>query len=471
MRRPFASNCVGDYFMLPDGRRIAVLFSLNVSNSFKKRMQFLAEKLVVKLKTEGTYDYIYNRCNLPLRSISHEGRHGVILPTFPKEFYFTSGNFNGKAREVIWFCSERMRKKFLDISDRGNWYYFVIAIKQIAAVLSLLENKGYVLYDLSYKTILFNPNNGHIYMILWDSIGRAGIDQLNILPTPDFASPESIIYRRRSSNEPTIYSNRHSLAVLNYMLLFHRHPLRGKQINDMDPSLDEELSMGVKALFVENPVDKSNSVDISNLEDCEKLYGNPELRPYSLSGKFLKELFDRSFIDGLHNPANRPTSFEWFMAAEKTIGLLIPCSNPECEEKWFVYNNESNPVCPFCGTKVRESYPVLNFYTRRNAGSFISDNLRMVVSKEKQLNFRHICNHSSDSIIKHDLDEKPYCVFSNENGKWFLVNKRLNNLLIIDGSEKDKILLEDKVELKNGLKLVLDCVSRDRMIVVQMLKT
>ena len=254
------------------------------------------------------------------------------------------------------------------------------------------------------------------------------------------------------------------------MLLFHRHPLRGKRINDNDAARDEELTMGANALFVEHPSDKSNSVDASALLDSEKPYGNPELRPYTLSGKYLKELFDRSFVDGLHNAVNRPTPFDWFIGAEKTLGLLIPCSNPECEEKWFIYNNELNPKCPFCGAEIRGHYPILNFYTRHNTGNFVSDELRMVVTERKHLHYRHICNQTSQSIIQHDLDKQTYCDFKNENGKWYLINNRLRNLIVIEGTVRTNIPLDDVVELKDGMKLVFDCVSKDRLIIVQMLK-
>ena len=470
MSRPLANNSVGEYFMLSDGKRIAALFTHNVPDSFKARMKFLADDLRNVFKKEGFYDYLYSRCNLPLGTISHEDRQGIILSSYPKEFYFKGRIAKGKVQEGKWFCSEKLRNKYLDKTNRGNWYTFIIAIQQMAAVLSLLEEKDLVLYDLSYRTILFNPENGHIYVILWDSIGRDGADDVNISPTPDFIAPEIIINRGILSNDQTVYSNRHALAVLNYMLLFHRHPLRGKRINDNDAARDEELTMGANALFVEHPSDKSNSVDASALLDSEKPYGNPELRPYTLSGKYLKELFDRSFVDGLHNAVNRPTPFDWFIGAEKTLGLLIPCSNPECEEKWFIYNNELNPKCPFCGAEIRGHYPILNFYTRHNTGNFVSDELRMVVTERKHLHYRHICNQTSQSIIQHDLDKQTYCDFKNENGKWYLINNRLRNLIVIEGTVRTNIPLDDVVELKDGMKLVFDCVSKDRLIIVQMLK-
>ena len=57
---------------------------------------------------------------------------------------------------------------------------------------------------------------------------------------------------------PSRTTDLHALAVLIYMYLLYRHPLRGDKVHDQDDSQrDEELMMGAKALFVEHPTDKS----------------------------------------------------------------------------------------------------------------------------------------------------------------------------------------------------------------------
>ena len=70
--------------------------------------------------------------------------------------------------------------------------------------------------------------------------------------------------------------------------------------------------------------------------------------PYTVCGPYLKELFEKTFIDGLHNPNRRPHAGEWEYALKKTVDLMQPCGNSECEQKWFVFDNSTNPECPFC---------------------------------------------------------------------------------------------------------------------------
>ena len=46
---------------------------------------------------------------------------------------------------------------------------------------------------------------------------------------------------------PSIDTDRHALAVLNYMYLFYRHPLRGSKVHDIhDEQQDERLAMEKK---------------------------------------------------------------------------------------------------------------------------------------------------------------------------------------------------------------------------------
>ena len=58
------------------------------------------------------------------------------------------------------------------------------------------------------------------------------------------------------------------------------------------------------------------------------------------------------------------------MPLNKTADMLIPCANPACEEKWFVFLDGKPPVCPWCGTKVKNRFPVLEMYFAPKPGQF-----------------------------------------------------------------------------------------------------
>ena len=117
--------------------------------------------------------------------------------------------------------------------------------------------------DLSYKNVLIDPVSGRATIIDIDGLVVPGKFPPDVIGTPDFIAPEVMATKHLNKLDPnrklpSIQTDRHALAVMIYMYLLYRHPLRGGKIHDMDPQTDEELSMGLNALFVEHPTDKTN---------------------------------------------------------------------------------------------------------------------------------------------------------------------------------------------------------------------
>lgn len=98
-----------------------------------------------------------------------------------------------------------------------------------------------------------------------------------------------------------------------------------------------------------------------------------------MTGPYLKALFDQSFVTGLHQPNQRPSANDWETALVKTVDLLQPCQNPDCGQKWYVFDNSTQPVCPFCQTAFKGKLPILNLYSARREGNFRPDNHRLMV--------------------------------------------------------------------------------------------
>jgi DNA-binding helix-hairpin-helix protein with protein kinase domain len=118
--------------------------------------------------------------------------------------------------------------------------------------------------------------------------------------------------------------------------------------------------MGSKALFVEHPTDKSNrNFKREYGDNLEKFKPWTDLSktPYTITGPYLKDLFEQAFIKGLHNPIERPPASLWEQALIKTTDLKLQCSNSKCEQKWFIYNDTKDTKCPFCGTRYAHTIP------------------------------------------------------------------------------------------------------------------
>jgi serine/threonine protein kinase len=293
------------------------------------------------------------------------------------------------------------------------------------------------------------------------------------LGTPDFIAPEVIATKHLKKIDPTrqlpkIATDRHALAVMIYMYLLYRHPLRGGKIHDIDPAKDEDLSMGLKALFVEHPIDKVNKVKINQLHPSQLPQGDPTKIPYTVCGPYLKKLFDRAFIDGLHDPAKRPTADEWEQALLKTVDLMQPCQNSKCWHKWFVFDNTYKPKCPFCGTEYKGQLPVLNLYSSRRSGSFTPDDYKLMVYHNQYLYPWHINRNVSPNEKLSAEQKKPVGYFVFHNNKWLLINQRLPDLE--DKTEGKKIPINQAVELTDGKQILFSKEEGGRLIIVQLVK-
>ena len=408
----------------------------------------------------------------PTKMVEWNGKTGIVMPFYDKKFFFSSGPFKGKEKEGKWFASAKLRNKFLPADQKGNWLTTLHMCIKIARAVRRLHAAGLAHSDLSYKNILVDPISGSACIIDDDSLVVPGKFPPEVIGTPDFIAPEVIGTKHLPLDDkqrklPSIYTDRHALAVLIYMYLLNRHPLRGGKVNDIsDSGHDEELSMGTKALFIENPVDRSNRVKSQQLSPAELPQGDPVKMPYTICGPYLKKLFDRAFIDGLHDPSKRPSAAEWEDALVKTTDLVQPCQNARCEAHWFVFDNTTKPKCPFCEQAYHGQLPILNFYYAPSHGKFISENYRLMVYDKQTLYKWHSNNLVSPTERISEEDKKPVGDFHFFKNQWILINRALPDMM--DISENKAISIGDYVPLTDGRQILLDRGQGGRLIVVQL---
>lgn len=420
---------------------------------------------------EGKYwkDYLI----MPDRMVNWNGKIGVVLPFYPNRFFFNGGPFDGKEKEGKWFASAKLRNRFLPADQKGTWLSHIHMCLKIARAVRRLHAAGLAHSDLSYKNVLVDPISGNACIIDADELVVPRKYDAGVLGTPDFIAPEVMETRELKIGDPqkklpNIETDRHALAVLIYMYLLNRHPLRGGKVWDLDPAKDEALSMGEKALFIENPTDGRNRVKVGDLEKSQLPQGDPMKLPYAICGPYLKKLFDRAFIDGLHNPSARPSAAEWEDALVKTCDLVQPCQNPNCEAHWYVFDNTTKPRCPFCGKEYKGQLPILNFYYAPSHGKYISENYRLMVYDKQTLYKWHSNNLVSANEKTSVEDKKPVGDFHFHNGQWILINRRLPDMKDITGG-KD-IPVGGYVALTDGRQILLDKSQGGRLVVVQLIK-
>jgi serine/threonine protein kinase len=474
------SGGMKDVYFSTDKSYVVAFFRDKQDFNAKDRLQNITGAYRERIFNQQGGDYWKDMYCWPTKIVEYNGKIGIVCPTYQKHFFFSKGSINndflgikGKEKEGKWFASAKNQNKYLAPEEKGDWFkYFQICIR-ISRAVKRLHAAGLAHSDLSYKNVLIDPTTGHAAIIDIDGLVVPGKFPPDVLGTPDFIAPEVISTKHLNITDPNrklpnIATDRHALAIMIYMYLLYRHPLRGGKVNDLDSAKDEELSMGIKALFVEHPTDKSNRVKVNQLHPSQLPQGDADKIPYTVCGPYLKDLFNRAFIDGLHNPSLRPTANEWEDTLIKTVDLMQPCQNPKCWHKWFVFDNSTKPKCPFCGTEFRGALPVLNLYSSRKAGTFTPDNYRLMVYNNQYLYQWHVNRNISPNERLTDEQKKPVGYFAFHNNKWLLINQRLNDLE--DKTEGKKIAINEAVELTDGKQILLSKEEGGRLIIVQLVK-
>ena len=385
-----AQGGVKDVYFSTDKTYVVAFYRKNLSPAEKDRLSNIVGPYHKRIFESPEGNYWKEYLIMPTKMVKWYEKTGVVLPFYPKRFFFSGGPFDGKEKEGKWFASAKLRNRFLPADQKGTWLSNVHMCLKIARAVRRLHAAGLAHSDLSYKNVLVDPISGNACIIDADELVVPGKYDAGVLGTPDFIAPEVMATRELKLGDPnkklpSINTDRHALAVLIYMYLFNRHPLRGGKVWDIDPAKDEAISMGEKALFIEHPTDKTNRVKPQDLDKSQLPQGDPSKLPYTICGPYLKKLFDRAFIDGLHNPSARPSAAEWEDALVKTCDLVQPCQNPNCEAHWYVFDNTTKPRCPFCGQEYKGQLPILNFYYAPSHGKYMSENYRLMVYDKQTL--------------------------------------------------------------------------------------
>ncbi len=229
-------------------------------------------------------------------------------------------------RPFAHFLAPRFRKRLAETEGPavlGTWIGHVGILMKLARTVNRLHNNGLCHSDLSTNNLLVNPATGDASLIDCDGLVETGSSILlpTVLGTPDYMAPELVMGMTprpgQQPPQPTVETDRHSLAVLIYQGLLFRHPLKGGKFHSPDPDEDERLMLGRGALYIEHPTDHSNRPKTPFLKS-------------SILGKQMQDLFARAFIEGLKHPSKRPLAAEWEGALVRLYDQTLPCSNPNC---------------------------------------------------------------------------------------------------------------------------------------------
>lgn len=471
-----------DVYFSPDKSYVVAFYRDVQDFNSKERLKRIVTQYFDSFFNKDGGSYYKELYSWPIDVVELDKKVGIVVPCYKGNFFFKKGYatndaLRGKEKEGKWFASAKFRatqsKSRLDDAELGNWLSYFQVCVNIARGVKRLHAAGLAHSDLSYKNVLIDPVTKTAAIIDIDGLVVPNLFPPDVIGTADFIAPEVLATKHLKKTDPNRklpnrLTDLHALAVLIYMYLLYRHPLRGgNYFGQMETEKEEDLLMGSKALFVEHPTDKSN-------QNFKREYGDDLLKfhpwtdlkkiPYTITGPYLKDLFDQAFIKGLHTPSERPPAVMWEEALIKTNDLKLQCSNAKCDQKWFIYNNTQQTNCPFCNTKYNHSIPVLDFFYQFKAGVWKPENQRLVVYNNSTLHQWH----SNRNIIRNekltDVQKASVGYFSFHNGKWVFVNQKLTSLK--DVTDDKEIAIGSMVEITDGKKLLLSKEEGGRVVII-----
>lgn len=425
-------------FFTPD-KRFAVQFFNNPSDSLNPRLQDRISTIAgiynptiseadggALGNTEKTAEYFRQRFCWPV-AIVRQPEFGIVCPTYPSNFFFDSTasavlNLKGKDKKSNWFTGRN--RKYLAPAELGDFRTMLGTAISLCRSIRRMHQAGLAHSDLSCNNVLIDPKTGSAVVIDIDSLVVPNKYAPEVVGTRGYIAPEvlssmALDYGDPKRALPCVQTDLHALPVLIYEYLFCRHPLIGPKIYSKNSAEEDDfLGLGSMATFIENPTDRSNrppdlTVTISSLS------------------KGLENLFIRAFVDGLHNPDERPAAMEWERELLRAWDRLVPCANPACEKKWFILRDENKPVCPFCGTRRNGKTITLSFKSemRGKKGVFRDKSQVVVYDRMPLFDWQVYSNVHNDE--KADSSMRAYIAFY--NGMWLLVNNGIEGMMSPSG--------------------------------------
>lgn len=252
-------------------------------------------------------------------TVNIDGEFGYVMDLKPKEY-----------RSFSDFLLTKV--KFPSISVVIN------AALNITNGFRELHRNGFSYQDLNDGNFFINPQNGDVLICDTDNVAPYG-ESLGIAGKARYMAPEVV----RNIKRPDIMTDRFSLSVILFRLLFLDHPLEGKRT--LCPCLTEELEQkfyGKTPLFIYDKNDTSNA-------PVRGVHCNV-IRLWRFYPKFIREKFTQAFSqECMCGGKPRPTDNDWQITFTKLRDCIVKCP---CGGETFLDLNADESNCINCGTRI-----------------------------------------------------------------------------------------------------------------------
>lgn len=215
---------------------------------------------------------------------------------------------------------------------------------RIVSAFRILHNNGYSYQDLNDGNFFINPKNGDVLICDNDNVAP-NETSMGVMGKSRYMAPEIVCH----TTLPNTQTDRFSLSIILFMILFMNHPLEGKRhvnIPCLTNALAEKL-YGSEALFIYDPNDSSN-------EPVRNIHKNVIARWGYMPG-YIKEAFLKAFSqDAIKEPGRRLRELDWLKLLVRFRSEIIRCS---CKNEVFI-QNASTTKCDSCGKPIEITHTI-----------------------------------------------------------------------------------------------------------------
>ena len=264
------------------------------------------------------------------------GSFGYLMDLKPSNYVGLTDILNTYKIEKISGTNQikKVDVRFTDLEAVVN------AAINIVIAFRELHRAGKSYQDLNDGGFYIDIETGDLLVCDCDNIAQEG-DNFGIAGMPGYMAPEIV----RGVAKPDVQTDKYSLAVVLFKLLFRHDPLEGSKVLK-SVCLHEGADLkhyGKEAVFIYDPNNKANR-PVPGVHDNV-------INLWKVYPEYIKDAFIRSFTTGIQNPNNRIIENEWQKLFVYLRSDIIPC---ECGRIRFsnAYSYKDNMyICPACSNK------------------------------------------------------------------------------------------------------------------------
>jgi len=243
------------------------------------------------------------------------------------------------------------------LQDQPSFRTIVAVARRLVEAFGAVHASGLCYRDISFANLYVDPIRIEVAIIDNDNVGLDGGDVF-VRGTNQFMAPEIV----RGEALPSTVTDLYSLAVFLFILFMRGQPLEGIRTmssyswRETNQLAEDDLLLrhyGEAPLFVFDPDDTSNRPPPES----------PLLVYWPIFPKFFRDLFVRSFTEGLVNAtlSGRVTGSVWRRALARLADTHATCS---CNAAIFFDPDEPDRPCWNCG-KLPPPQPLLELPGRK----------------------------------------------------------------------------------------------------------